>query len=157
MDRSRTEPGECPDDVGIPTSRQEPISRKAKGVAHEVVTRWAFGVLILAALVLVVARFSDIAEVVTLARSAHPGWLLLAMFAQAGTYLCAGGVWREALKHAGRRLPITSMATLGLVKLFADQTVPSLGLSGTLVLLRGLARHAIPASMTMSALLVDVV
>ena len=127
------------------------------GVGRDVVTRFAFGVLVLAALVLAVLHFSDIAELATLARSARPEWLLLAVLAQAGTYLCAGSVLREALKQAGRKLRLTSLAKLGLVKLFADQAVPSVGLSGTILLLRGLARRDIPATMTMSVLLVDVV
>ena len=92
-----------------------------------------------------------------LARSARPEWLLLALVSQAGTYLCAGSVLREALSKRAASYPSTSLATLGLVKLFADQAVPSVGLSGTILLLRGLARRDIPASMTMSALLVDVV
>jgi uncharacterized membrane protein YbhN (UPF0104 family) len=128
-----------------------------RGVGRDIVTGWAFGVLVLAALVLVVLHFSDIAELITLARSARPEWLLLAVLAQGGTYLCAGSVLREALKQAGRKVPLRRLATLGLVKLFADQAVPSVGLSGTILLLRGLARRDIPATMTMSALLVDVV
>jgi glycosyltransferase 2 family protein len=127
------------------------------GISRDLVRRWAFGLLVLAALILAVLHFSDIAELTTLARSARPEWLLLALLAQAGTYLCAGSVLREALKKAGRRVPLRRLATLGLVKLFADQAVPSLGLSGTILLLRGLARRDIPATMTMSALLVDVV
>jgi uncharacterized protein (TIRG00374 family) len=128
-----------------------------RGVGRDIVAGWAFGALVLAALVLVVLHFSDIAELITLARSARPEWLLLALLAQAGTYLCAGSVLRAALKQAGRRVPLRRLATLGLVKLFADQAVPSVGLSGTILLLRGLARRDIPATMTMSALLVDVV
>jgi glycosyltransferase 2 family protein len=128
-----------------------------RGVGRDIITGWAFGVLVLAALVLVVLHFSDIAELITLARSARPEWLLLGLLAQAGTYLCAGTVLREALKQAGRKVPLRRLATLGLVKLFADQAVPSVGLSGTILLLRGLARRDIPATMTMSALLVDVV
>jgi uncharacterized protein (TIRG00374 family) len=124
---------------------------------RNVVTRWAFGILILAALVAVVLHFSDFTDLVTLARSARPEWLLLALLAQAGTYFCAGSVLREALRQAGWRLPLTSLASLGLVKLFADQAVPSVGLSGTILLLQGLARRDIPTTVTMSALLVDVV
>lgn len=170
-----TGPGSRAFDVGEPKAKRGTRSKQTEqrvalseagdfilpeadmGVGRIVVTRFAFGVLVLAALVLAVLHFSDIAELTTLARSARPEWLLLAVLAQAGTYLCAGSVLREALKQAGRKLRLTSLATLGLVKLFADQAVPSVGLSGTILLLRGLARRDIPATMTMSALLVDVV
>ena len=98
------------------------------GLGRGVITRWAFGLLVLAGLVLAVLHFSDLAELAALARSARPEWLLLALVSQAGTYLCAGSVLREALKQAGRKLPLKSLATLGLVKLFADQAVPVGGL-----------------------------
>jgi uncharacterized protein (TIRG00374 family) len=127
------------------------------GVSRGLVTRWACGLLVLAALILAVLHFSDLADLTALARSARPEWLLLALLAQVGTYLCAGGVLRVALKEAGRRVRLRSLAKLGLVKLFADQAIPSVGLSGTILLVRGLARRDIPASMIMSALLVDVI
>jgi glycosyltransferase 2 family protein len=168
-------PGSRASDVGKADGRRSTRSERTKqradlsaasslilpelgsGPGRGVITRWAFGLLVLAGLVLAVLHFSDLAELAALARSARPEWLLLALVSQAGTYLCAGSVLREALKQAGRKLPLKSLATLGLVKLFADQAVPSVGLSGTILLLRGLARRDIPASMTMSALLVDVV
>jgi hypothetical protein len=131
-----TRPGAQPFDIGEPNGKRGTRSKQTeqrvdlsaagdlilpgadKGVARDVVTRWAFGVLVLAGLVLAVLHFSDIAELTTLARSARPEWMLLALLGQAGTYLCAGSVLREALKQAGRKLPPTSLATLGLVKLF---------------------------------------
>ena len=69
------------------------------GVGRGVVTRFAFGVLVLAALVLAVLHFSDIAELATLARSARPEWLLLAVLAQAGTYLAV-----SCGRHSSKRV-----------------------------------------------------
>jgi uncharacterized membrane protein YbhN (UPF0104 family) len=105
-------------------------------VSRGLVTRWVFGLLVLAAPILVVLRFSDLAELTALTPSARPEWLLLALLAQVGTYLCAGSVLRVALKEAGRRIRLRSLAKLGLVKLFADQAIPSVGLSGTILLVR---------------------
>ncbi len=119
--------------------------------------RWAFAVLLLAALVVAVLHFDDLEQIATLALSARPEWLALAVLVQGVTYICAGSVWREALKKAGHQLPLASLATLGLVKLFADQALPTSGMSGNILLLRGLARRDIPTSITMAALLVDII
>ena len=104
-----------------------------------------------------VLHFDDLEQIATLALSARPEWLALAVLVQGVTYICAGSVWREALKKAGHQLPLASLATLGLVKLFADQALPTSGMSGNILLLRGLARRDIPTSITMAALLVDII
>lgn len=149
--------GRIPYTPTAPRASDLALSELDWAIGRGVIRGWAFGLLVLAALILIVLHFSDMTELTTLARSARPEWLLLALLAQSGTYLFAGSVLREALRYAGRRVPLRSLAKLGLVKLFADQAIPSVGLSGTILLLRGLARRAIPANMIMSALLVDVV
>jgi len=118
---------------------------------------WAFGILVLAALIGVVLQFGDIEEFLQLARSAKPEWLLLALLAQIGTYAAAGAVWREVLKAAGFTLPLTSLAALAIEKLFADQAIPFGGMSGNLLFVRALARRNVPPRVTMAALLVDMV
>jgi glycosyltransferase 2 family protein len=164
--RSDLPPPDVGDSTGATGTPYERMEHRASdlalleldwGSSRDLIRGWVFGLLVLAALILIVVHFSDITELTTLVRSARPEWLLLALLAQVGTYLSAGSVLREALKSAGRRVPLRSLAKLGLVKLFADQAIPSVGLSGTILLLRGLARRAIPASMIMSALLVDVI
>ena len=75
---------------------------------------------------------------------------------------------KECLRHvANDRMTITRrglggrqsrcLATLAIVKLFADQAIPIGGVSGTILLMRGLARRDIPPRITMAALLVDMV
>lgn len=143
-----TEPTASPAD----TTRAGPAQSRRGGLA-----RWAFGIFLLAAVIGAVLHFGDIEEFATLARSAKPEWMLLALLAQAGTYVAAGAIWRAALKRAGHPQPLASLAALGLVKLFADQALPIGGVSGVIVLMRGLARRDIPPRITMAALLVDMV
>ncbi len=119
--------------------------------------RLAFGCFLIAALVVVVLHFGDIAEFVALAHSAKPEWLLLAVAAQLATYISSGGIWWAVLREAGHAQSLASLAKLSIVKLFADQAIPMGGMSGTVMVVRALRRRNIPARITMAALLVDMV
>ena len=66
------------------------------------------------------------------------------MAMQVGTYFCAGGVWHRALVRQGHARPLINMVRLGVVKLFMDQTVPSAGISGNVLVARALQRRGLP-------------
>jgi uncharacterized protein (TIRG00374 family) len=118
--------------------------------------RWVIGIAILAGLVaLVVSRFAEEAEFLELARRVEPWWLGVAALLQAGTYLCAAGVLKLVLARAGTPLPLRSLARLALAKLFVDQAVPSGGISGTLLVIRGLQQHGVSRSIAVSVMVVD--
>jgi glycosyltransferase 2 family protein len=118
---------------------------------------WVFGVLALAAVILVVFHLGDLEHFMALARGAQPQWLLLALALQGLTYVCAAGVWYCALARIGQRRPLRSLVPLGIAKLFTDQVLPSGGISGTLMVIRGLARRQVPPHLAMGALLVGLV
>ena len=118
---------------------------------------WAFGVLALAAVILVVFHLGDLHHFVALAQGAEPLWLLLAVGLQLLTYVCAGAVWYCALARIGQSRPMMSLMQLGIAKLFTDQILPSGGISGTLMVVRGLARRQVPSHLAMGALLVGLV
>jgi uncharacterized membrane protein YbhN (UPF0104 family) len=132
-------------------------SRDIQNGSRSWLAGWVFGALVLAAVVTVVLRFTDFAEFLSILRAARPGWLVLAGLAQVATYICAAAVWHQVLDSAGYRRSLASLIPLGLVKLFTDQAVPTGGMSGAILLLRGLARRAIPDRVAMAALLVDMV
>ena len=118
---------------------------------------WVFGIIVLAALVLVVLHIGEIERFAALARRARPEWLVLACLAQAGTYACAAGVWHRALYRAGCPQRLATLIPLGIAKLFTDQAVPSGGIGGTVLVIRGLARRRIPGQTAMAALLVGLI
>src|SRR5579859_6633030 len=94
------------------------------------VLSWLLGLLGFLALTLVVLHFGSLERFVELVRSAHPAWLLLAVVAQAATYVSAALVWRQALRRAGHPRPLRTLVPLGIAKLFTDQVLPSGGISG---------------------------
>ncbi len=118
---------------------------------------WVMGVLGFITVVLVSLHFGSLEKMAVLARSARPAWLLMALFLQAATYVSAALVWRQALAHAGHFLPLRTLVPLGIAKVFTDQVLPSGGISGTMLVVRGLIRRRIPAEIAMAAMLIGLV
>jgi uncharacterized protein (TIRG00374 family) len=118
---------------------------------------WVLGLLGFVAVILVVLHFGSIEKMAELARSAHPAWLLAALLAQAATYISAAFVWRQALHHAGHSLTLRVLVPLGIAKVFTDQVLPSGGISGTMLVVRGLTRRHVPPEIAMAAMLLGLV
>jgi uncharacterized protein (TIRG00374 family) len=137
--------------------RSQPMAVKNAFSSRKHWAGWAFGVLGLAAVILVVFHLGDLQHFVALAQGAEPVWLLLAVGLQLLTYVCAAGVWYCALARIGQRRPMTSLMQLGIAKLFTDQILPSGGISGTLMVVQGLARRRVPSDLAMGAMLVGLV
>jgi len=116
---------------------------------------WVTGVLLLGAVVLVVTHLGEERELVRLVHQAQPLWLLAAVALQALTYVCAAAVWQRALVYRGVATRLQPLVPLGLVKLFTDQVVPSAGVSGTLLVVRGLERRRVSRSDAVAAILTD--
>jgi uncharacterized membrane protein YbhN (UPF0104 family) len=95
-------------------------------------------------------------ELIRLLRSLEPRWLILAAATQVATYYCAAGVWQVALVHERERVPLSRLLRLALVMLFANQAVPSAGLSGGTLVVRALRRQHVPVNIATGALLVGV-
>jgi uncharacterized membrane protein YbhN (UPF0104 family) len=118
---------------------------------------WAFGLLTLVALVLVVLHFWTIEQFTRLALAVRPEWFLLACVAQAATYASASLVWRQVLRRAGYPRSLWTLIPLGITKLFTDQVVPSGGVSGAILVAKGLTRRGAPTNAAMAVLLVGLV
>lgn len=115
---------------------------------------WVSGLLLLATVGVVVAQRGEGIEFAELVRRSRPGWLLLAVVLQVGTYACAAGAWHRVLARQGIHPSIWQLIPLGLAKLFMDQVVPSAGLSGTLLVVRALKRRGVSEGASVSAVVV---
>jgi uncharacterized membrane protein YbhN (UPF0104 family) len=114
---------------------------------------WLTGVLLLAGVVIVATHMAEQRELARIVREANPLWLVAAGFLQLSTYVCAAGVWQRALAYLGANAPLVPLVPLGLAKLFTDQAVPSIGMSGTLLVVRGLERRGISRMNAVAAML----
>jgi Mg2+-importing ATPase len=122
--------------------------------------RWvslAFGLAVLAAVVVFATHHSQELAFAQLVLTARPVWLLLGLALQMGTYLTDALIWQGVLRRARVAGPLRSYVGLGLAKLFMDQAIPSVGLSGTLLVLRALDRRAVPRPVSMAAVVLDLV
>jgi uncharacterized membrane protein YbhN (UPF0104 family) len=118
---------------------------------------WLTGALLLALVVLVVTRMAEEQELARLLAEARPRWLLAAAALQALTYVCAAAVWQRALAHRGSAPALRRLVPLGVAKLFTDQVVPSAGMSGTLLVVRGLERRGVARGAAVAAMLTGLV
>ncbi|HTW53201.1 MAG TPA: lysylphosphatidylglycerol synthase transmembrane domain-containing protein [Bradyrhizobium sp.] len=136
-----------------PVSRSPDFGREARSRFAP----WISGLLTLAAMVLVVVHFGTLEEFARLVVAIQPAWFLLALAAQAGTYVSASLSWAQTLRRAGHPRPLSLLVPLGIAKLFTDQVVPSGGVSGAVLVTRALTRRGVPANAAMAVLLVGLV
>ena len=129
----------------------------AEGPVRAARLGWLTGALLLAAVVLVVTHLAEERELARLLREAEPAWLLGAALLQVLTYVCAAAVWQRALARRGAAASLAALFPLGLAKLFTDQALPSAGLSGTLLVVRGLTRRGVPRTAAVAAMLTGLV
>lgn len=121
--------------------------------------RWAWlsGALLLAAVVLAVTHQAEERELARLLGEARPGWLVVAVALQLLTYVCAAAVWQRALAHRKAAISLRPLVPLGFAKLFTDQALPSAGMSGTLLVVRGLGRRGVARTDAVSAVVTGLV
>jgi uncharacterized protein (TIRG00374 family) len=113
---------------------------------------WAVGFALLGGVVAYGLYTGEARQLWSLIVRARPAWLVAAAIAQLLTYVCAGAVWQLPLARAGERQRFVPMVWLGVAKVFTDQVLPSGGLSGTLLLMRGLARRGASRGVLAAAL-----
>lgn len=117
---------------------------------------WLLGGALLVAVIAGALHFSEEQAFVRLAQQIRPWWLGVALLMQAGTYWAQGGIWRTVCHADGARLPMLAAIELGLAKLFADQALPSAGLSSSILVAKALQQRRLPESAVNAAVLVNI-
>ena len=118
---------------------------------------WMIGILAFAAVIVVVLRLSELEQMARLLRGLRPIWFLAALGLQAATYVCAAAVWHVPLARSGHPQSTRSLVPMALAMLFANQAVPTAGLSGSALVLQALRHRGVPESLAMGTLLVGLV
>ena len=115
--------------------------------------------LVLLGVVIVVARnLGEGVRFAALLREARPEMLLIGVAAQVLTYVCSSAIWyRIARRHSHRHLSFSTLVPLGFAKLFVDHVLPTAGIGGTLVVVRGLTRRGLSRPLATAAVLIDLV
>ncbi|QRY70488.1 flippase-like domain-containing protein (plasmid) [Ensifer sp. PDNC004] len=116
---------------------------------------WLSGVLVLGVFITFALHFADVAIFLSIVKGAAPIWLGAAAVCQCGTYAFAAAVWFRVLCRADVKQPFLGLFRLAVVQLFANQALPSGGLSGAAIVARGLLRRRVSPSLVTTAILVD--
>lgn len=139
------------------TSPLEPEVPSAGTTAGRRWRSWLSGLLITAALIAAVLHFGDLQRFAALVRQARPLWLVLAVVIQSGTYVALATGWRQVLRVAGHDRPLAPLIRIAVTKLFADQAVPTGGMSGNILLVDQLIGLGIARGVASAALIVSIV
>lgn len=132
-------------------------ARGGRGWGPARAARWVVGLALLALVWAIATHRGEGRRVLELAAGADTGWLLVAVALQVATYAASAAVLHWPLRALHVRLGLAPLARLGLAKLFADQTLPSAGVGGTVLLAQGLARRGVPRHAAVGAIVVDLV
>lgn len=118
---------------------------------------WLFGLALAAAVVVFATHWSEERDFGRLMLSSRPLWLAVAAVLQAGTYLAQGAVWTVVLRRTRSRVGVWALYRLSVAKLFWDQAIPSAGISGTVLIMRGLQRRGVERGPVMACVVVQTV
>jgi uncharacterized membrane protein YbhN (UPF0104 family) len=88
------------------------------------------GILLLLALVYFGMNYGELSRFIRLIVNIDPFWIALATLFQLATYFFLSMVWYRGLAVNGTVYPIGRLFPLAVAKLFADQALPSGGISG---------------------------
>jgi len=134
--------------------------RRAGRLAHLPwlpIARWFTGLVCVGVVTAVVLNIADLERLLTVLRGIEPLWLLLAFLTQGMTYAAAAGIWHQVLRADGQPIPFTALYRLSLAQLFAEQALPSSGLSGALLVVKGLVNRGVEEAVGMGCMLVGMI
>lgn len=118
---------------------------------------WLAGILCLAALVAVVTHAGELRTFVTILQHARPWLLTIAVVLQISTYMSVALCWRAVLADTGQAPPLKKLIRLSIAKLFADQAIPSAGLSGNMLLIERLVASGVRRPVAVAAMAMAIV
>jgi uncharacterized protein (TIRG00374 family) len=112
-------------------SRARASQNKGKGSQWR---RWLLAALIAGAVIVGALHWGDVKKFAELTARAEPIWLAGALLLQVSTYVSLSAQWWLVLRKAGSPRPMLQLLPLTITKLFADQVVPTAGVSGNVLL-----------------------
>jgi glycosyltransferase 2 family protein len=139
------------------SQRRAVPKKQATGAKVRRWQRWIFPVLLVGALVVAVLHFGDLKKFAELLRRAQPAWLAVALALQVATYVLLSAQWWLALKYGGSPRPMKELLPLTITKLFADQVVPTAGMSGNVLLVDRLCAKKVPRENAVAATILAII
>jgi uncharacterized protein (TIRG00374 family) len=140
--------------------RNGKTKKKKNSISSKVASSWRswfLAVLLIAGLVIAVLHWGDVKRFGKLLTEAKPLWLLAAAALQLATYFGLAAQWWLVLRRGRTPEEGTDLFRLTLAKHFADQVVPTAGMSGNVLLVDRLVSFGVPRENAIAALLLQII
>jgi uncharacterized protein (TIRG00374 family) len=134
--------------------------KKNRSLGHKIISSWRswfLAVLLIAGLVIAVLHWGDVKRFGKLMTEAKPLWLVAAAVLQLCTYFGLAAQWWLVLRRGRTPEEGTDLFRLTLAKHFADQVVPTAGMSGNVLLVDRLVSFGVPRENAIAALLLQII
>lgn len=118
---------------------------------------WLLALLLIAGVIVAAMHWGDVKNFAKLLTEAKPAWLIAALGLQLTTYLGLSIQWWVALRKGHTPENVGDLFRLTFAKHFADQVVPTAGLSGNVLLVDRLVSLGVPRSNAVAALLLQII
>jgi uncharacterized protein (TIRG00374 family) len=118
---------------------------------------WLLALLLVAGVVVALLHWGDVKKFAGLVAHAQPLWLLAAAAAQLLTYVALALQWTRVLRAGNCRAPFGKLLGLTVAKHFADQMVPTAGMSGNVVVVDRLQAIGASRAVALATLIMTIV
>lgn len=134
--------------------------QKNESAAHKFLASWRswiLAALLIGGIVIAVLHWGDVKTFGKLLTQAKPLWLALAIVLQLATYVGLAAQWWLVLRKGRTPEEGSDLLRLTFAKHFADQVVPTAGLSGNVLVVDRLVSLGVPRPNAVAALLLQIV
>lgn len=118
---------------------------------------WLLAALLIGGIIVAVVHWGDVKQFAKLLTEAKPMWLLVATGLQLATYFGLAAQWWLVLRRGCSPEGVGDLFRLTFAKHFADQVIPTAGVSGNVLLVDRLVALGVPRSNAVAALLLQVI
>jgi len=118
---------------------------------------WLLGLLLAAAVVFAAFHWGDVKQFASLVAHAEPMWLLAAFVAQLLTYIALAAEWLVVLRACDCQTSFAKLLPLTLTKHFADQMVPTAGMSGNVVVVDRLRQLGVSRKVAVASVILAII
>ena len=118
---------------------------------------WLLALLLIAAVVVAALHWGDVKKFGALLAHAKPLWLIAAAAAQILTYVALAAEWHLVVRAGKCHAPFRKLLSLTVGKHFADQMVPTAGMSGNVVVVDRLRDIGASRAVALAALIMTII
>jgi len=142
---------------GMADDRSEENSEQLTGKMLASWRTWLLGILLVAGVIFAAFHWGDVKQFAKLVVNAEPLWLLAALGAQVFTYVTQAFEWLLVLRVCECEASLAKLLPLTVTKHFADQLVPTAGMSGNVVVVDRLRSLGTSRKVAVAAVILTII